>query len=280
MTIKYNETSANVAHLQLRLGVTITGMFAAETVRAVIKFQGENRLLQDGIVGPKTMAALWPAGMPVLQHSPELIVGDVNLNILTLTVPTAELMRTVKAFATLNAPLTKLNVAHVLGQAKHESAGFTKFRENMNYSASRLLKIFPNSVKTKAQADKLAYNPQVIANTVYANRLGNGNFASGDGWNFRGAGSIMVTGRDNFEEMTKDVGDKAILTNTDLVANQYRMDAAVWFFSQNNIWPKCKGVADDTVAAVTRVIAPTLIGFSERSIYTKAYYTLLHLCAE
>ena len=72
---------------------------------------------------------------------------------------------------------------------------FTPKRENLNYSASRLMQIFPHHFSDLSVAQKYAYKPELIANKVYANRMGNGNEESGDGWRYRGAGLIQATGR-------------------------------------------------------------------------------------
>lgn len=92
---------------------------------------------------------------------------------------------------------TKLRQAAFLAQAGHESDGFHILSENMNYNADRLLEIFPKHF-TLAQAGAYARNPEQIANRVYANRMGNGDEASGDGWKFRGGGIFQLTGRNDY----------------------------------------------------------------------------------
>lgn len=275
--IKYNDNSIKVMLLQRALRVTITGVFALETARAVTAFQTKSKLVADGIVGPKTLAVMFPSGLPEFVQKPELVCGDVNLNLLSLSIPPAILTETVAAFNKLKVPITKLNVAHLLGQVQHESANFTRGRENMNYSASRLLQIFPSTVTNSTIAKRLANKPEDIANWVYANRLGNGDVASGDGWRFRGAGAIQLTGRDNFKEMAKDINDQFILVDTDLLTKQYRMLAAVWFFTQNKIWNKCKGITSADTEAVTKIINPSMQKLTERAMNTNILFTLLNV---
>jgi putative chitinase len=88
-----------------------------------------------------------------------------------------------------------------LAQCGHESANFTRFKENLNYSAEGLLKTFPKYFKTKELAEKCARQPEKIANVVYANRMGNGNSESGDGWKYRGRGAIQITGFNNYKSI-------------------------------------------------------------------------------
>jgi len=90
---------------------------------------------------------------------------------------------------------TPKKIAHFLSQCGHESGGFRIKVENMNYSAGRLMQVWPKRFPTLNKAQLYAYNPQKLANYVYANRMGNGNAASGDGYRFRGRGLMQLTGR-------------------------------------------------------------------------------------
>lgn len=102
---------------------------------------------------------------------------------------------------------TPKRIAHFLSQCGHESGGFVISIENMNYSAPRLMQVWPRRFPTLEKAQQFAHNPQKLANFVYANRMGNGNAASGDGFRFRGRGLLQLTGRD----MYKAVGTAANL---------------------------------------------------------------------
>lgn len=93
---------------------------------------------------------------------------------------------------------TTARAAAFLAQILHESARLTRFEENLNYSAQRLMQVWPKRFKTLESATPYARNPEALANFVYSKRMGNGSEASGDGWKFRGQGPIMLTGRDNF----------------------------------------------------------------------------------
>jgi len=98
------------------------------------------------------------------------------------------------AFAKHNVP--QHLQPYAVAQFHHESASFTTFEENLNYSAAGLLDTFPKYF-TPSQAVAYARQPERIANRVYANRMGNGNEASGDGWRYRGMGIIQITGKHN-----------------------------------------------------------------------------------
>lgn len=100
---------------------------------------------------------------------------------------------------------TPRRAAHFLAQIGHESAGLTRLEENLNYSAKRLLEVWPSRF-TDATAAACARNPERIANRVYAGRMGNGDEASGDGWRYRGRSPIQLTGRSNYAAMAELTG--------------------------------------------------------------------------
>ncbi len=105
--------------------------------------------------------------------------------------------------------------ASLIGQCAHESAKFRTRFENLNYSAAGLWKIFRRHFASQAETNSFARQPEKIANRVYANRMGNGNPASGDGWRYRGRGFLQLTGRDNYARYGDAIGE-------DLVANPDR----------------------------------------------------------
>lgn len=89
-------------------------------------------------------------------------------------------------------------VAAFLAQVAHESGDCRRLEESLNYSAKRLVVVWPRRFKTLAAAEPYAGQPERLANLVYANRLGNGDIVSGDGWRFRGRGLVSLTGRGNY----------------------------------------------------------------------------------
>jgi putative chitinase len=100
---------------------------------------------------------------------------------------------------------TDKRVAMFLAQCGHESNGFRDLSENLNYSAAGLLKTWPKRFDGTSAA-QYARQPERIANHVYANRMGNGDEASGDGWRYRGRGLLQITFRDNYREIGDELG--------------------------------------------------------------------------
>ena len=168
-----------------------------------------------------------------------------------------------------------LRLAHFLAQLAHESGNFTAVVENLNYSSDGLLKTFPKYFKDKATADQYARNPQKIGSRVYANRMGNGDEASGDGFKYRGRGYLQLTGKNNYKAFSAFIGQDCVADPT-LVANRYPMDSAVWFFDVNKIWDICdKGAGEDVVKAVTRKVNGGLNGIDDRLKKFNLYNSLL-----
>lgn len=108
---------------------------------------------------------------------------------------------------------TKHEIAAFLAQVGHESAYLRYRKENLNYSAKALRRVFRKYFSTIALANAYARNPEKIANRVYASRMGNGPESSGDGWRYRGRGFIQLTGKNNYMVFAEDEGlslDEAI----------------------------------------------------------------------
>jgi putative chitinase len=165
---------------------------------------------------------------------------------------------------------TPERLAHFLGQCHHESGGFKFTTENTNYSDVGLKKRFNKYFKDK-DISKYARNPEKIANLVYANRMGNGNEASGDGFRFRGRGYIQLTGKNNYKAFDKFVDDDIVL-NPDLVATRYPLLTAAWFWDVNDLNEICdKGVNKSTIFAVTKKVNGGIKGLEERSVLTTRY---------
>jgi putative chitinase len=175
-----------------------------------------------------------------------------------------------------------LKLSHFLSQCAHESGNFKLVKENLNYSADGLLGIFGKYFKKadgktpdKELANKYARQPEKIANRVYANRMGNGDEASGDGWKYKGAGYIQLTGKDNYAAFDKFVDDD-ILANPDLVATKYPLMSAAFFFNKNKLWDICdKGHTHDVVVAVTKRVNGGVIGLEERQKNFDFFYNTL-----
>ena len=112
--------------------------------------------------------------------------------------------------------VTPLRLAHFFAQIHHES-NLKPLEENLNYSAQGLRKIFKKYF-SELEAIQYARKPEAIANRVYANRMGNGNESSGDGWKYRGRGFIQLTGKNNYRDITNDTGIDYFGTTVNLAA--------------------------------------------------------------
>lgn len=131
---------------------------------------------------------------------------------------------------------TPERVAMFLAQCGHESGGFRLREENLNYSAKALDAMFGKYFKRGGRdAEEYARQPEKIANVVYANRMDNGDTASGDGWKFRGRGYIQLTGRDNYTRFASsiDKGLRAAVEYTETVEGA--LESACWFWSTNGL---------------------------------------------
>lgn len=146
---------------------------------------------------------------------------------------------------------TPLRIAHFLSQVGHESASFAIMSENLNYSIQGLLKTFPKYFKTSQIAKQYARQPIKIASKVYANRLGNGNELSGDGWNYRGKGAIQITGKSNHYAYGQSINVDLISHPELLLTIPYVIDCAGWYFSVMKLMPICD--ADDCKLLTKRI---------------------------
>jgi len=170
---------------------------------------------------------------------------------------------------------TPLRLSHFLAQTSHESGGFKTIRENLNYSAKGLRSIFPKYFPTDLIALSYERKPEKIANKVYANRMGNGDESSGDGWKFRGAGYIQLTGKNNFEAFGKSIKQDLIL-HPEAVAIEYPLLSAAWFFSKNGLHKIAdEGATDAVVTKITKRVNGGTIGLADRQKHFKEYYHLL-----
>jgi len=170
---------------------------------------------------------------------------------------------------------TPLRLAHFLAQCGHESGGFKLVRENLNYGAKGLRSIFSKYFPTDALALQYERKPEKIGNRVYANRMMNGDEASGDGYKFCGRGYIQLTGKENYTNFGKAIGVD-LTTNPDLVATQYPLLSAAWFFHKNGLHKIADGGATDAVVtSVTKRVNGGIIGLADRIKHFNEYYNLL-----
>jgi putative chitinase len=238
-------------------------------------------LTPDGVVGPNTWAKIFapkseaaptPAPAPVAQ--PIVQNTTFNLGKLKGHIPQAVIDQIPDTAARFGITTT-LRLAHFLAQCGHESGGFKAVSENLNYGAKGLLNIFKKYFKTIAQATAYERKPEKIANLVYANRMGNGNEASGEGFKFRGRGFIQLTGKENYKSFDATVPED-IIAQPELVATKYPLASAAFFFKKNNLWSICdKGNSPEVVTLVTKRVNGGTIGLADRQKHFKEYYNLL-----
>jgi putative chitinase len=251
----------------------VDGNFGAGTETAVRAFQQAKGLGVDGKVGPNTSAAL-QAGDPGESEAPSdtanvasaattpANAGALNLAGLSGKLPDFVIAQ-IPATAAEFGITSNLRLAHFLAQCALESTGFTATVENLNYSAGRIPQVFPKYFRNVDPAG-YAHNPQKLGSRVYANRMGNGDEASGDGFRFRGRGYIQLTGKNNYTSFSTFVGEDCV-ANPDLVATKYPLASAAFYFNSNKIWAMCdKGASDSVVTQVTKAVNGGTHGLPER----------------
>ena len=130
---------------------------------------------------------------------------------------------------------TEKRVSAFLAQTAHESANYTRLIENLNYSAKRLMEVWPKRFPTMSIAKQYERNPQKLGNFTYANRMGNGPVESGDGYEYRGRGLIQITGKSNYESFGESIG----ISSKDAAEYMETFDGAVhsacWFWEVNKL---------------------------------------------
>ena len=166
--------------------------------------------------------------------------------------------------------LSPARAAHLFGQASHESGGFSLTRENLNYSAEAMCRVWPSRFKTVAEAQPYARNPKALADKVYSNRMGNG---EGEGHIYIGRGFLQLTGKDNYKSFAADMRVPEIMQDPSLVETDYAFETALWFFEKNGLFAIAdKGVNDDTIKQITKRVNGGYIGLDHRMKETKKIY--------
>jgi putative chitinase len=150
----------------------------------------------------------------------------------------------------------KRRIAGFLAQLAHESGGFNFVKENLNYSADGLRKTFAKYFPTDELAKAYARQPEKIANRVYANRMKNGDEASGDGFRFRGRGLIQLTGRDNYTRFAASLGISIDETIEYLETPSGAVASAGWFWDNNGLNQFCD--KDDFITLTKRINGGTI----------------------
>lgn len=153
-------------------------------------------------------------------------------------------------------------IAAFLAQCGHESMDFTVLHENLNYGATGLKGTFHKYFQTDEVAEEYQRKPEKIANRVYANRMGNGDEDSGDGYTYRGRGAIQLTGHDNYAAFAESIGKSIEETVEYCETLEGAIESACWFWTKNH----CNVPADSKdMLALTKKINGGTIGLEERT---------------
>jgi putative chitinase len=163
-------------------------------------------------------------------------------------------------------------VAAFLAQTAHESGGYRAIKENLNYKAESLCKVWPRYFPDMATAKSYEKQPERIANRAYGNRMGNGPEESGDGWKYAGKGLIQLTGKDNYTRYAESLEISVEEASEHLTTFEGCVQSAAWFWEANNLnqW------ADSgDILTMTKRINGGTIGLEDRQKhYTHALHVL------
>lgn len=169
---------------------------------------------------------------------------------------------------------TPLRLAHFLSQCAHESGDFRVTTENLNYSADGLKKTFSKYFPGTLNETYARHQP-AIANRVYANRMGNGDEKSGDGYKFRGRSYLQITGRNNYVEFSAIIGENCV-KQPDLLSTKYALAAAAWFWDSRKINVAADtGATVESIKSVTKIINGGYIGLPDRIDKFNKFYQIL-----
>jgi putative chitinase len=169
---------------------------------------------------------------------------------------------------------TPQRLAAFLAQTAHESGGYRAIKENLNYRAVTLRKVFPKYFPTDESAAQYAGKPEMIANKVYGNRMGNGDESSGDGYRYCGRGLIQLTGKDNYTRYAQSLEISVEEASEHLTTFEGCVQSAAWFWENNNLnqWAD-KG----DILTLTKRINGGTIGLEDRiKHYNHAVHVLGH----
>lgn len=162
--------------------------------------------------------------------------------------------------------------AHFLGQLVHESGTFRYTEENLNYSTASILKVFGKYFDSESEAETCARNPQALADRVYGHRYGN----NGQGYLWRGRGFLQCTFKENYAMFANDMNLPEVMKDPDLVATDYPMESAIWFFKRNKLWDMCDVTpSSESVKALTKRVNGGYNGLKHRQEETMKIYKWL-----
>jgi putative chitinase len=165
---------------------------------------------------------------------------------------------------------TPARIAAFVAQTAHESGGYTALHENLNYKAESLCRVWPKYFNS-GNANDYAHQPEKIANRAYANRMGNGDEASGDGWKYCGRGLIQLTGKSNYQAFADSIETDISEIPAFLQTFEGAIQSACWFWENNNLnrWAD----AGD-IEKMTKIINGGTLGLEDRK---RHYEHALHV---
>jgi putative chitinase len=167
---------------------------------------------------------------------------------------------------------TPERIAAFMAQCGHESVDFSVLKENLNYSAKGLRGTWPKRFPDDATAAKYERKPEMIANKVYSDRMGNGPEASGEGWKYRGRGAIQLTGKDNYTAFAKSIGKTVDETIAHCETLAGAIESACYFWKKNGL----NEVADKKdMKLATKKINGGDLGLAERTHHFESNLKLL-----
>jgi putative chitinase len=278
LPLRKGDTGPSVQAVQAALGEVTDGIYGEVTRAAVRTWQRGRGLLADGVVGPATWAAMSAVGLPTSEQNQSVeLPGNSGV------LPTPDLLSrlgwtTPGLWSAALAPAcaahgitTKLRLACFLANVGNETNGGRVLVENLNYSAERLMAVWPGRFPTLAAAQPYAGQPEKLANKVYAGRMGN--VLPGDGWRFRGRGCMQTTGFSNYSRLAGSMGhplDDAFLAW--LGTMEGAAESAAFFFED----AKMAAPADKGDIEAARIIANGgTVGLAEvKARYAKALAAL------
>jgi len=169
-------------------------------------------------------------------------------------------------------------VAAFLGQIAVESTQMRHLQENMNYRARRIQQVWPSRFATIDEAAPYARNPEKLANKVYANRMGNGAQATGDGYRYRGRGLLQITGRENYAKTARLIDMPGLVDKPDyLIEHRYAASSAAAFWQSHNLNEMADELSEDSLEEVVKAITKRVNGgthaleqrieFTERALF-------------
>ena len=166
---------------------------------------------------------------------------------------------------------TPKGVAAFIAQCAHESGNFLFLKENLNYKAESLVKVFPKYFPSMDIAQQYAKKPEKIANRVYASRMGNGDESSGDGWKFCGRGLIQLTGKNNYTFFAASIGVDLNEAAEYLQTFEGAVQSACFFWENTKL---NKEADEGDIKTMTKKINGGFIGLDDR---IKHYEHALHV---